>query len=152
MRSRLSPKGRLPKLWCNIKARGSGGEKESLLGHMWPPLILCFYYIKFSTYVIFILLYNSNFEYKFIGMSNDTKINKDYINNLCQTALVPWRNQQQKNVLHLHSYSFLLLIIYINNRQKKALLHTDKFLISKFIVGIAYNFSQYLKDFIYNYI
>lgn len=38
---------------------------------------------------MFILLYNSNFEYKFIVMSNDTKTNKKYVNNLRQTALVP---------------------------------------------------------------
>lgn len=76
LRSRLAPRGRLAKLLFNIKAMGSAGEKESLWGHRLPPLVLCSYDITFNTYFIFILLYNSNFEHKFIVMSNDTKINK----------------------------------------------------------------------------
>ena len=42
-----------PQLLCTVKAMGSGGEKESLMGHILPPWILHFYYIKFTTCFIF---------------------------------------------------------------------------------------------------
>lgn len=76
-----------PQLLCTIKAMGSGGEKESLMGHILPPWILHFYYIKFTIYFIF---YYKILTLKIIKVHGNIKWykNKENINNFHQTALV----------------------------------------------------------------